>query len=195
MSRGTLARMVNVKLRVIFHCSNDFLHFLRWKSELNLPRENWRTDAVVVLRPVVVYRKKSKQQRDCVRSAKQYIHHLFSFESMEALWIPRPSVHETINFLPFQVEWLWTLLIFHFAYWYLIICQGWLFFFFSFFYCTVLMSAKWAHLYGMLALYQSFRRPKRWTLWFIISWVETYVYGMVFTCLSQHRTRTKNDHK
>ena len=141
MSSGTLTRKVNLNLRAIFLCRNYFLHFLRWKSKLDLPRENWRTDAVVVLRPVVVYRKKSKQQRGCVRSAKQYIHHLFFFESMENLWIPRSPVHKTINRQPFQVEWSWTFLLCHFDYWYLIICQSWKFFSF-----IVLMFTKQAHL-------------------------------------------------
>lgn len=135
MLSGTLTRNVHLNLRAIFLYSNDLLHFLRWKGEVNLPRENWRTDAVVVLRPVVVYRKESKQQRCCVRSAKRYIHHLFIFKSMETLWIPRSPVHKIINDQPFQVEWSWTFLSCHFDYWYLIICQR-LLVCFSFFHCS-----------------------------------------------------------
>lgn len=147
---------MKIKLRVIFHCNNDFLHFLRWKTELNLPRENWRTDAVVVLRPLVVYRKKSKQQRDCVRSTKQYIHHLFFFESLEGLWIPRSPVQKTINFLSFQVEWLWTLLLCHFDYWYLITCHSCFpfFIFYSIDVCQMMWSA---------GTWSGFRRSKKWS--------------------------------
>lgn len=166
MSSGTLTRRVNLNLRAIFLCSNDFLHFLRWKSELNLPRENWRTDAVVVLRPVVVYRKKSKQQRGHVRSAKQYIHHLFFFESMETLWIPRSPVHKTINRQPFQVEWSWTFLLGHFDYWYLIICQSWIFFFFYCINVYKLSTFMWN-----IGAWPVFRRLKKWTPWSMVSLV------------------------
>lgn len=155
MSSAIPNKTMKMKLRVIFHCKNDFLRFLRWKTELNLPRENWRTDAVVVLRPLVVYRKKSKQQRDRVSSAKQYIHHLFFFESMEGLWIPRFPVNKTINFLSFQVEWLWTLLLCHFDYWYLITCHSCFpFFFFLLYWCLPNDVKCWYSI--------SVRRSKKW---------------------------------